>query len=58
LNPGETKTVSLLIPVNDLAYVNEKGKWVLEAGEFMLQTGKLTEKIVCKENKIWETPNK
>jgi hypothetical protein len=31
---------------------------VLEAGEFMLQTGNLTEKIVCKENKNWETPNK
>ncbi|MCE5331961.1 MAG: glycoside hydrolase family 3 C-terminal domain-containing protein [Bacteroidales bacterium] len=58
LNPGETKTVSLMIPADNLAYVNEKGKWVLEAGEFMLQTGNLTEKIVCKENKIWVTPNK
>ncbi|MBP6634911.1 MAG: glycoside hydrolase family 3 C-terminal domain-containing protein [Paludibacter sp.] len=58
LNPGEIKTISLTVPADDLAYVNEKGKWVLEAGEFMLQTGNLTEKIVCKENKNWETPNK
>lgn len=58
LNPGEIKTISLKVPADDLAYVNEKGKWVLEAGEFMLQTGNLTEKIVCKENKNWETPNK
>jgi len=58
LNPGEIKTISLKVPADDLAYVNKKGKWVLEAGEFMLQTGNLTEKIVCKENKNWETPNK
>ena len=58
LNPGEIKTISLKVPADDLAYVNEKGKWVLEAGEFMLQTGNLTEKIICKENKNWETPNK
>ena len=58
LNPGEIKTISLTVPADDLAYVTEKGKWVLEAGEFMLQTGNLTEKIVCKENKNWETPNK
>ena len=58
LNPGEIKTVNLKIPANDLAFVNENGKWTIEAGEFMLQVGNLTAKINCTTTKIWEKPNR
>ncbi len=27
LNPGETKTVTLTIPAQDLAFVGQDGKW-------------------------------
>lgn len=58
LNPGETKTVTLKIAADDLAYVNEKGKWILEAGEFVMQTGPLTTVVECTQTKEWDTPNK
>ena len=31
LEPGETKTVTMPLPANDLAFVNAQGKWTLEA---------------------------
>ena len=37
LRPGEVQTVTFDIKGEDLAFVNEKGKWTLEEGEFMLQ---------------------
>lgn len=58
LDPGETKTVSFLLPANDLAFVNEEGKWTLEEGEFVLQAGDKIKTIRCIETKIWETPNR
>lgn len=58
LQPGETKTVTLQLPADDLAFVNEHGKWTLEAGEFRLQIGDKTETVNCKQTKIWGTPNK
>ncbi|WP_300724569.1 glycoside hydrolase family 3 N-terminal domain-containing protein [uncultured Bacteroides sp.] len=58
LNPGETQTVSLSIPASDLAFVNAKGKWVLEKGEFRMQIGNQTLMINCNETHSWDTPNK
>ena len=58
LNPGEVKKVTLTLPADDLAFVNEKGKWTLEAGDFMLQAGNQTIKIKCNQTKIWDTPNR
>ena len=58
LNPGEIKTISLIIPADNLAFVNENGKWTIEAGEFMLQVGNLTTKINCKTTKVWEKHNR
>lgn len=58
LQPGESKTVEFKLPLNDLAFVNEKGEWVLEKGKFKLQIGNLTTLIQNNENKTWETPNK
>ncbi len=58
LKPGQTQTVTFDIKGGDLAFVNEKGKWTIEEGEFMLQLGDQTVNIVCTQSKVWETPNK
>lgn len=58
LKPGETKTVTLKLKAEDLAFVNADGKWTLETGDFKMQVGNLTSKIYCKSDKVWETPNK
>ncbi len=58
LNPGESKTVKIGIAADDLAFVNELGKWTLEEGEFKMQVGNLVENINCTKTKVWTTPNK
>ncbi|WP_352421913.1 glycoside hydrolase family 3 N-terminal domain-containing protein [Proteiniphilum sp.] len=58
LAPGETKTVTLQLAADDLAFVNEKGKWTLEAGEFKLQAGNQIAMVNCTKTRIWDTPNK
>ncbi|MCC8133155.1 MAG: glycoside hydrolase family 3 C-terminal domain-containing protein [Tannerellaceae bacterium] len=58
LAPGETKTVTLQVKGEDLAFVGYDGKWVLEAGEFGVQVGNQTTDIVCSATKKWSTPNR
>lgn len=58
LEPDETKTVSFQLAADDLAFVNEKGKWTLEAGEFKLQAGDQVAMVNCTGTRIWDTPNK
>ncbi|MFA7105251.1 MAG: glycoside hydrolase family 3 N-terminal domain-containing protein [Dysgonamonadaceae bacterium] len=58
LNPGESKSVTLTLAAQDLAYVNENGQWLLEKGDFKLQVGNQISKITCTESKLWEKPNK
>ncbi len=58
LQPGETRTVTLKLKGSDLAFVGYDGKWVLEAGDFRIQTGDRTIGIACTQTKHWETPNK
>ena len=58
LKPGETETVTIRLAADDLAFVNEHGKWTLEEGDFMLQAGDQTADIRCAVTKIWETPNR
>ena len=57
LEPGETKTVTLVVPANDLAFVGADGKWRLEEGDFRLSCGGLGVMAHCTETKVWETPN-
>ena len=57
LRPGETKTVTFKLPAKNLAFVNAEGRWMLEAGEFVLKIEKLTQNIQCTKTKIWESPN-
>jgi beta-glucosidase len=58
LNPGEKKTITLKVAADDLAFVGEKGRWILESGEFSIQIGSLTTTIECSETKEWDTPNR
>lgn len=58
LEPGQTKTVSFAIPASELAFVDASGRWVLEAGDFVFQTGMLTTKARCTATRRWETPNR
>lgn len=58
LNPGETKTIAFTLEGSDLAFVNEKGRWTLEAGDFMLQAGDQTIDITSTETKVWDSPNR
>ena len=58
LQPGETKTVTLKVKGSDLAFVGYDGKWILEKGDFRIQTGDQTVNVVCTDTKKWETPNK
>ena len=57
LEPGETKTVSFVVPAHELAFVGADGKWRLEAGDFRLSCGGLGVMAKCTETKVWDTPN-
>ena len=48
IQPGETVTVALKIKGSDLAFVNPKGEWTLEPGQFRMQVGDKTLMINCK----------
>ena len=57
LAAGEEKTVTFMLPAKELAFVNYKGKWTLEEGDFIISTGNLHESVHCSSTKIWDTPN-
>ena len=57
LEPGETKTITFQLPAKNLAFVGADGRWTLEEGDFLLRVGRLTVPTVCRETKIWDTPN-
>jgi len=57
LEPGETKTVTFLLPAKALAFVGADGKWTLEEGDFILKIGSLTVPVVCERTKVWDEPN-
>ncbi len=57
LQPGESKTATFRLPAKNLAFVGADGRWTLEEGDFLLKVGRLTVPVVCKETKIWDTPN-
>jgi len=57
LEPGELKTVTFQLPAKNLAFVGADGRWTLEEGDFLLRVGRLSVPTVCRETKIWDTPN-
>jgi len=58
LQPGETKTVTFKVKASDLAFVGYDGKWILEKGDFRIQTGNQTLTVSCREGQKWITSNK
>jgi beta-glucosidase len=56
LAPGETKTVTLSIDANELAFVGYDGKWRLEEGDFVFRCGNQNVLGVCTATKVWDTP--
>ncbi len=58
LEPGESVSVSLSLPANDLAFVGADKKWRLESGNFCLQCADQTVEVACTTTKVWSTPNR
>lgn len=58
LKPGETKTVTLKLAADDLAFVGYDGLWRLEKGDFVLACGGKTVTVTCTDTKVWNTPNR
>lgn len=57
LAPGETRTVTLTLDADDLAFVNYYEQWTLEKGDFILSVGNLHAPIKCCDTKIWKERN-
>lgn len=57
LKPGESKTVTFLLPAKHLAFVGTDGHWTLEEGDFLLRVGRLSVPTTCSQTKVWDTPN-
>lgn len=48
LNPGETKTVTFKLNLDDLSYIGQDSKRIVEPGEFKITVGNLTDNFVLK----------
>ena len=57
LEPGETKTVSFVLPASSLAFTDENGKWIIEEGDFRIQAGDQVKTIHCNDTYRWEGQN-
>ena len=58
LQPGETARMTLRLKGSDLAFVGYDGHWVLESGDFRIQTGTEVLTITCTADRRWDEPNK
>lgn len=58
LRPGEKKTITLAVEANDLAFVDQHGRWVLEKGLFKVQVADQTLSLNCLKTKNWELSNR
>lgn len=50
LNPGESKQVTLEIPVNELKFLDEKMKWIVEKGTYRIMVGNSSKNLSLKRN--------
>lgn len=57
LAPGESVTVTFELSASDLAFVNSKGQWTLEEGDFTLSVGGQNVNVRCTETVLWDQPN-
>ena len=58
LQPGETKTMTFELKVDDLAFVGWNGKWRLEEGDFKLMIADQSADIHCTDTYQWPTANR
>lgn len=58
LRPGEKKTITLAVEANDLAFVDQHGRWALEKGLFKAQVADQTLSLNCLKTKNWELSNR
>ncbi len=58
LQPGETKTVTLRLKADDLAFVGYDGKWILEEGDFKLTIADQSVNVRCVDTYQWQSANR
>ena len=58
LLPGETKTVTFNLNADELAFVGNDGKWVLEEGDFKLMIADQSADIHCEKTYQWQSANR
>jgi len=58
LKPGETRTVTLEVPADELAYVGYDEKWILEKGDFRISVADQSVIVTATETHKWDTPDK
>lgn len=58
LQPGESRTITLTVNADDLAFVGSDGAWTLEEGDFRIGVGGLSTVVECTATKVWKTQNK
>ena len=54
LQPGESKTVTLSVPADELAFVGQDGKWHLEKGAFRFAAGNCSTIADCVETTVFD----
>ncbi len=57
LKPGESRTVTFSLKATDLAFVSADGsQWMLEEGDFLIRTGRLSVPVRCTKTTVWPIP--
>ncbi|MDO7745191.1 MAG: fibronectin type III-like domain-contianing protein, partial [Pedobacter sp.] len=49
LEPGEAKTLTFVLPIKELGFINLNNKKVVEAGEYEIQMGRMTTGFTVRE---------
>ncbi|HCA07731.1 beta-glucosidase [Chryseobacterium sp.] len=50
LNPGESKQVTIEVPVKDLQFLDENMKWIVEKGTYRIMVGNSSKNLPLKRN--------
>lgn len=50
LKPGESKQISIEVPVKELQFLDEKINWIVEKGEYRIMVGNSSKNIPLKQN--------
>lgn len=52
LEPGESKTVRLSVPADELSFIGQDGQWVIEKGDFRFSCGDQSLMLNCSATKV------